>query len=110
MRSADTTEERVIFEKRFQAVNFDFRGKSLFTRFDRCEFVKCTLLIDQATEHLAFTYCAFKDCNIDELESDAKRGLSMTDNIFYRPLSERRFEFGIRLARAVAGRNEKKAR
>jgi hypothetical protein len=37
-------EERVVYRERFQARNFDFRGKSSFTRFDGCEFVKCTLL------------------------------------------------------------------
>src|ERR1700680_3082610 len=42
------TEERVIYRERFQAAYFDFRGKSIFTRYDRCEFVKCTLLIDHA--------------------------------------------------------------
>jgi hypothetical protein len=47
------TEERVIWRERFQAEYFDFRGKSLFTRFDCCEFVKCTLLIDHGTEQLA---------------------------------------------------------
>jgi hypothetical protein len=42
-------EERVVWRKRFHAEYFDFRGKSLFTRFDDCEFVKCTLLIDRDT-------------------------------------------------------------
>src|SRR5260370_42328977 len=54
-------EERVIWRKRFQAQHFDFRGKSIFTRFDDCEFVKCTLLVDHETEQLAFTACVFKD-------------------------------------------------
>ena len=52
MNSDDPPDERVIYRKRFQAVYFDFRGKSIFTRYDRCEFVKCTLLIDRATEQL----------------------------------------------------------
>ncbi len=56
-------EERVIWRKRFQAQHFDFRGKSIFTRFDDCEFVKCTLLVDHETEQLVFTACVFKDCN-----------------------------------------------
>ena len=47
-------EERVIWRERFQAEVFDFRGKSIFTRFDGCMFVKCTLLIDQDTEQLTF--------------------------------------------------------
>ena len=36
-------EERVIWRKYFQGQLFDLRGKTLFTRFDACEFVKCTL-------------------------------------------------------------------
>ena len=82
-------DERVIYRKRFQAVHFDFRGKSIFTRYDRCEFVKCTLLIDHATEQLAFTACVFKDCNIDKLQPDEERGLYVMDNFFDRPLNER---------------------
>ena len=60
-------EERVIHYERFQAVTFDFRGRSAFIRYDRCEFVKCTLLIDEGTEQLAFTACIFNDCNINQL-------------------------------------------
>ena len=45
MSSADPPEERVIYNERFQGVHFEFRGKSIFTRYDRCEFLKCTLLI-----------------------------------------------------------------
>ena len=66
------TEERVVYSERFQGVSFDFRGKSVFVRYDRCEFVKCTLLIDQGTEQLTFTACVFKDCNIDHLPADAR--------------------------------------
>ena len=86
---------------------FDFRGKSVFTRFDGCEFVKCTLLIDQDTEHLAFTECVLADCNIDNLEQDEKRGLIARDNFFERPLEERRTEFANKLAQALAARNAK---
>src|SRR6202453_1520451 len=81
MNSDDPPDERVIYRKRFQAVHFDFRGKSIFTRYDRCEFVKCTLLIDHATEQLAFTACVFKDCNIDKLEPDEERGLYVKYNL-----------------------------
>ncbi|MEH2562092.1 hypothetical protein [Bradyrhizobium sp. AZCC 2289] len=84
--SAGPPEERVIWRKRFQGQHFDFRGKSIFTRFDGCEFVKCTLLIDYLTEQLAFTACVFKDCNIDKLEQDEGRGLYVRDNFFDRPL------------------------
>ena len=55
-------DERVIWRKRFQAQQSDFRGKILFARFDGCEFVKCTLLTDHGTEQLAFKSCVFKDC------------------------------------------------
>ena len=44
MSSDGPTEERVRWRERFQAQHFDFRGKIIFTRFDGCEFVKCTLL------------------------------------------------------------------
>ena len=97
-------EERVIWRKRFQAQNFDFSGKLVLTRFDCCEFVKCTLLIDHRTEQLAFTACAFKDSNIDQLEADERRGLYVRDNVLHRPLEERRAEFEYKLAQALAAR------
>ena len=87
-------EERVIWRERFQAQYFDFRGKSIFTRYDGCEFVKCTLLIDHDTEQLAFTECVFKDCNIDKLEQDEGRGLYVRDNFFDRPLGQIAFKYG----------------
>jgi hypothetical protein len=107
MNSDNPTEERVIYRERFQAIYFDFRGKSIFTRYDRCEFVKCMLLIDHGTEQLAFTACIFKDCNIDKLEPDGRRGLYVRDNFFARPLDERRAEFENRLAQALAARKAK---
>jgi hypothetical protein len=100
-------EERVIYRQRFQAEHFDFRGKSIFTRFDNCEFVNCTLLIDHGTEQLAFTYCVFKDCNIDKLDPDEERGLYVRDNFFDRPLEERRADFENRLAQALAAQQAK---
>jgi hypothetical protein len=100
--AADPPEERVIYSERFQGVLFDFRGKSMFARYDRCEFVKCTLLIDHATEQLAFTACIFEDCNIDKLEPD-----EAIDNFFDRPLDQRRADFEIRLAQALAVRKAK---
>src|ERR1700692_568425 len=102
MSADDPQDERVIYRKRFQGVYFDFRGKSILTRYDHCEFVKCALLIDHSTEQLAFTACVFKDCNIDKLQPDEARGLYVMDNFFYRPLDERRAEFEIRLAQALA--------
>jgi hypothetical protein len=69
--------------------------------------VKCTLLIDHATEQLAFTACVFKDCNIDKLQGNEERGLYVMDNFFDRPLDERRTEFEIRLAQALAARKAK---
>ena len=102
MSSNEPTEERVIWRERFQAKYFDFRGKSIFTRFDGCTFVKCTLLVDQDTEQLTFTECVFKDCNIDKLEEDEERGLYVRNNFFDRPLDERRAEFENKLAQALA--------
>jgi hypothetical protein len=104
MTPHDSLEERVIYRERFQSVEFDFRGKSIFARFDCCEFVKCTLLIDAATEQLAFTTCAFKDCNIDQVRSEGNRGLYAVNNFFDRPITERRADFEKRLAHALAAR------
>jgi hypothetical protein len=108
--SGGPMEERIIWRKRFQAQTFDLRGKIILTRFDCCEFVKCTVLIDHGTEQLAFTACAFKDCNIDQLEADERRGLYVRDNVFHRPLEERRAEFEHKLAQALAARPNKHSR
>lgn len=106
--SADRpTEERVIYRERFQGRSLDFRGKGVFTRFDCCEFVECTLLIDHDTEQLAFTECVFKDCNIEQLEPDEGRGLYVRGNFFDRPLEIRRLEFENRLAKALAEQKAK---
>jgi len=107
LRLDGPAEERVIWNERFQGQHFDFRGKIVFTRFDGCEFVKCTLLIDYETEQLAFTSCLFKDCNIDKLEPDEERGLYVKDNSFDRPLEERRVEFEAKLAQTLADRKAK---
>jgi len=98
------TDERVIWSERFQGKQFDFRGKIVFTRFDGCEFVKCTLLIDHETEQLAFTSCLFKDCNIAKLEPNEERGLYVKNNFFDRPLEETRAEFEAKLAQTLADR------
>ena len=100
-------EERVIWRERFQGKRFDFRGKSIFTRFDGCEFVKCTLLIDHGTEQLAFTQCVFQECNIDRLEKDEKRDLYVRENFFDRPLEEKRAEFEHKLDQMLAARKAK---
>jgi hypothetical protein len=105
MSSGGPMEERIIWSRRFQAHTFDLRGQVVLTRFDCCEFVKCTVLIDQGTEQLAFTACAFKDCNIDHLEPDERRGLYGRDNVFHRPLEERRADFEHRLAKTLARRS-----
>jgi hypothetical protein len=107
MPSLEPHEERVIWRQRFQAEVFDFRGKSIFTRFDGCEFIKCTLLLDGGTEQLAFTDCVFKDCNVDRLEQVEERGLYARDNFFDRPLEQRRAEFESKLAQALAARKAK---
>jgi hypothetical protein len=93
MSADEPMKERVTWRERFQAQHFDFRGKINFARFDGCEFVKCTLLID--TEQLSFTRCIFKDCNIDKLEQDEERGLYARANFFDRPSEVRRMEFEI---------------
>ena len=108
MTFGGATEERVIYSERFQGIWFDFRGKSVVVRYDRCEFVKCTLLIDHATEQLAFTACVFKDCNIAHLQPDEDRGVYARDNCFDRPLGERKAEFEARLALALAARKARR--
>lgn len=90
-------EEKVVWNKTFSAETFDFRDRMNFCRFDGCTFVRCTLLMDQGTEQIAFTACTFQDCNIDHLEPEASRGILSTDNIFDRPLEERRRDFEERL-------------
>jgi len=107
LRPEGTPEERVVWRERYQAQHFDFRGKIIFARFDCCEFVKCTLLIDGDTRQLAFTKCVFKDCNVDGLESHQDRGVYMRDNFIDRPLAERRAEFEARLAQALTRRKAK---
>ena len=107
MTAIDPPEERVIYRDRFQSVEFDFRGKFVFARYDCCEFVKCMLLIDAATQQLAFTSCVFRDCNIDELRSDGKRALYALNNVFERPIDERRADFERRLAQALTARKSR---
>jgi hypothetical protein len=97
----------VVWRERFQGQHFDFRGKLIFIRFDGCEFVKCTLLIDRDTGQLGFTSCVFTDCNIEKLEEDEDRGLYARDNVFDRPLEERRAELENKLAQVLAARSAK---
>ncbi len=100
----DVFEERVFWRETFVSENFDFRGQIQFCRFDNCTFVKCTLLIDHGTEHLAFTGCTFKDCNLDHIEADEARAIEARENFFDRPIEVRRVEFEKRLAEALNAR------
>jgi hypothetical protein len=100
-------EERVFWDERFQGREMDFRGKSALTRFDCCTFVKCTIHIDDNTEHLAFTECVFQDCNIDRLPNDDARALFAQNNVFDQPLDQRRADFAARLNKALAARSRK---
>jgi hypothetical protein len=97
-------EERVSYAQSFFGATFDFRSQILFSRFDVCVFVNCTILIDIGTEQLAFTGCTFKDCNIDQLVPDDARALIVHDNTFERPIAERKADFEQRLAGALARR------
>lgn len=108
MSPGGPVEERVVWNERFQGEHFDFRGKISFARFDSCEFIKCTLLIDHETAQLAFTSCIFKDCNIDKLEPDEERGLYVKDNVFERPLEESRADLEAKLAQTLADRKKRK--
>jgi hypothetical protein len=103
----DLIEERVIWNQRFQGVTLDFRGKSILTRFDCCEFVKCRLLINETTEQLSFTECIFCECNIDQLQTDEERALISRGNLFEPPLEERRIEFEKKLAKALSARADR---
>ena len=42
-------EERIKWRQRYQAQQFDCRGNIVCARFDCCELVKCTLLLDRGT-------------------------------------------------------------
>jgi hypothetical protein len=70
-------------------------------------FVKCTLLIDEETEQIAFTGCTFKDCNLDRIDADEARGVVSRDNTFERPLDEQRKDFEHRLAVVLSKRMPK---
>jgi hypothetical protein len=99
-------EERVVWSEVFYAETLDFRSRLNFCRYDECTFVRCTLLIDHATEQLAFTGCTFKDCNIDHIDADEARDIVSRDNTFHRPLEERRKEFDDRLAAVLRKRDQ----
>ena len=98
-------EERVVWSEVY-AETLDFRSRLNFCRYDECTFVRCTLLIDHATEQLAFTGCTFKDCNIDHIDADEARGIVSRDNTFHRPLEERRKEFDDHLAAVLRKRDQ----
>lgn len=98
-------EERIIFAERFQARTLDFRGQLAFARYDECEFVKCTILIDDETENLAFTHCSFEDCNISELQTNTDRALLADDNIFKLPIEDRKADLDRRLTEALSAKN-----
>lgn len=98
-------EELTMFRERFQASTLDFRGRFAFVRYDECEFVKCTILIDQETQNLAFTHCTFEDCNISELNPDPERYLLAEHNVFRLPIETRKADFDKRLSEALAAKH-----
>ena len=100
------TDERVLWNETFYAETFDFRGGIQFRRFDECTFIRCTLLLDDGTEQIAFTQCTFKDCNIDHLDSDVARGIASVGNTFDKSLAEKRKEFDDHLAAILRRRGE----
>jgi hypothetical protein len=67
-------------------------------------FVNSKILIDTATEQLAFTECTFQDCNIDRLAPDEAQTLIAYDNLFEQPIAERKADLERRLAEALARR------
>lgn len=98
-------EERIVYSERFQARTLDFRGQLTFLRFDECEFVKCTILIDEQTENLAFTHCSFEDCNISELSPSPDRALLAEGNLFKVPIDIRKADLDRRLSAALASKS-----
>jgi hypothetical protein len=104
MNEFEGFDERVVYRERFQGAILDFRSRTCFQRYDCCEFVKTTILIDETTQGLAFTNCVFEDCNIDRLESNRGRSLIARENTFKAPIEHRRLELEQRLADAVAKR------
>jgi hypothetical protein len=103
----DASEERVVFQKRFQSATLDFSGRPIFARYDCCQFVKCNILIDDLTENLAFTASEFQDCNITDLHSDAQRNFIALNNVFKLPLELLQADFDKRLADALAKKQGK---
>lgn len=101
---AQYIEETIIYMARFQGSTLDFRGQLLFRRYDECAFVKCTILIDDETENLAFTGCSFEDCNIDELISRHAQGIVAEGNVFKLPIEQRKAELHLRLIAALASK------
>lgn len=97
-------EERVIYCERFQARTLDFRGQLVFSRYDQCEFVKCTFLIDDQTENLAITNSSFEDCNITELTPNPDRALVADGNIFKAPIDVRNADLDRRLTEALSAK------
>lgn len=104
------TDERVVWSETFYAETFDFCGHMQFCRFDECTFIRCTLLLDEATKQIAFTHCTFKDCNIDHLDTVESRGIESIGNTFDKPLAEKRKEFDDHLATILRKRGESESR
>lgn len=99
-------EERIVYLERFQGRTFDFRDQLLFVRYDECEFVKCTILMDRTTESLAFTNCSFEECNLTELESIADQGVMASGNNFKLPIEVRKADLHKRLVDAIAAHSK----
>lgn len=81
------------------------RAGFVFVRYDECEFVKCTILIDDETENLAFTRCSFEDCNISELSSVEDRYVLSDGNVFKLPIEVRKADLDKRLSEALAAKH-----
>ncbi|RYF38530.1 MAG: hypothetical protein EOO38_24625 [Cytophagaceae bacterium] len=99
-------EERVIYLKRFQGRTFDFRDQLLFARYDECEFVRCTILMDHTTGSLAFTNCSFEECNLTELKSIADQSLFASGNNFKLPIEVRKANLHNRLIEAITANSK----
>ena len=108
-KMAQYLEERIVYLERFQGRTFDFRDQVVFVRYDDCEFVKCTILMDDTTESLAFTNCSFEECNLTELNFIVDQGLFARDNNFKLPIEVRKAELHKRLIEAIAASSKAEA-
>jgi hypothetical protein len=65
MRPDGPAEERILYRQRFRGPQF--RGKIVFTRFDGCKFVECTLLIDKPKKRPSHKMKCYLHIELEEI-------------------------------------------